>query len=61
MVFAVTICTSECANAVAILNANAEFKTKIGTIMGPDIEVPVEVDEGLGTCTPGCTGRRFLF
>merc|ERR1712161_83124 len=61
--FAVTLCTSDCANAVAILNADAEFQKGLGNIMDPKIEVPVTVDEGSGTCTPtpGCTGRRFLF
>ena len=57
--FAVTLCTSDCANAVAILNADAEFQKGLGNIMDPDVEVPVTVDEGSGTCIPGCTGRRF--
>ena len=61
MAFAVALCTSDCANAVAILNADAEFQKGLGNIMNPDIEVSVTVDEGSGTCIPGCTGRRFLF
>merc|ERR1712238_378511 len=59
--FGVTICTSDCDNAVDILNADVTFQKGLNNILDPDIEVPVEVDEGSGTCTPGCTGRRFLF
>ena len=63
LVFAVTVCTSECADAVATLNADAEFELKLSTIMDPNITVPVEVYEGSSICIPGCVLpiRRFLF
>ena len=59
--FALTICTLDCENAVDSLNVDTKFQKGLNNILDPNILVPVTVDEGSSTCTPGCTGGRFLF
>jgi len=64
VVFAVTICTSDCYNAADTLNTDAKFQNRVGEILDPGIVVAVLVSEGSGICTPGCTvpsERRFLY